>query len=173
MGTSMKRERPPMPPLAVRVTVAERQFVVAMPASVDVYKVLKKDWSLGKRLRWLLLQIFQAPIDADEDVLPHALDHDPALILRQYNHRIKDVAARYTPHAHDPDKLIYRRKGNHDQKTFGRKEGAAKTVTTKGSDVYLKAKFNRLEGRTKKRPKKPWPKGRKLQSRRFEKRRKA
>ena len=99
-----------------------------------------------------------------------APDHDPALILRRYNPGVVDVGARYTPHANDPDHLIYRRKGNHDEKTFGRKEGAERTVTTKGSDIWLKSKFNRLEGRTKKRPKKAWPKGQKLQSRGFQKR---
>ena len=104
------------------------------------------------------------------DGTPLPLDHDPALILRKYNPRVKEVAARYTPHAHSPDHLIYRRQGNHDEKTFGRKEGAERTVTTKGSDVYLKAKFDRLEGRTKGRPKRAWPKGQKLQSRGFQKR---
>lgn len=149
----MKRERPPMPPLSVRVQVARRQFVAAYP-----------DWrlsfiaaSLTKQLPCLLHRLF-----GNAEV---ALDHDPALILRDYDPTVSDVAARYTPHAHDPNHLVYREKSDHDRKTFGRKPGAERTVTTKGSDIWLKSKFNRLEGRTKQRPKQkipqrknPWPK---------------
>lgn len=162
-----KRQRPPMPPLAVRVQVAERQFAKKNTnAGMDVYKLLKRDWPLARRLRWLLLQLFVNAIDAKEqEVAPHALDHDPALILRPYNPRIKDIAARYTPHAHDPAALIYREKQDHQQKTTGRKPGAERTVSTRDSDIWLKSKFNRIEGRTKKRPKakiaqrkNPWPK---------------
>jgi hypothetical protein len=151
----MKRERPPMPPLAVRVQVAERQFAQRYPEGVPKKEGLRG----GQWLAFLLMCIF------DDDPPVVNLDHDPALILRKYNPRIKDVAARYTPHAHDPEYLIYREKADHQQKTTGRKPGADRTVTTKGSDIGLKAKFNRLEGRTKRRPKakipqrkNPWPK---------------
>jgi len=143
-----------MPPLAVRVEVIRRMLNERGKGHVAALM----DWaadSSGRRielgLKWLGLEH------------PH-LDHDPALILRAYNPRIKDVASRYTPHAHDPDALIYREPANHQQKTTGRKPGAARTVTTKGSDVWLKSKFNRLEGRTKQRPKQ------KIQSRGFQKR---
>lgn len=172
----MKRERPPMPPLSVRVKVAERQFDTAFPNGRQVYDLLVPRWSLTRRLQWLLFSLFKVEhrkggISVHYATGPHALDHNPALILRPYNPRIKDVAARYTPHAHDPDSLEYKRRGAHDEKTFGRKEGAAKTVTTKGSDIWVKTKFNRLEGRTKKKPKRAWPKGRKLRSRGFQQRR--
>lgn len=93
------------------------------------------------------------------------LDHDPALILRQYKvDRRKPEAAWFTPNANDPDHLIYRPIRDHDHKTFGRKPDAEKTVTTKGSDIWLKTKFRRLEQPRKKpkakiaQPKKPWPK---------------
>ncbi len=143
----MKRVRPPMPPLSVRVQVAERQ----QPPGFDgIYFTLILTSNLTKRLAYLLTNLFG---DA-----PRALDHDPALILRQYNPRKKDVADRYTPHAHDPDALIYREKADHQQKTTGRKPGAAQTVTTKGSDIWIKSKFNRLEGRTKPKRKTKWPK---------------
>lgn len=152
-----------MPPLSVRVQVARRQVEARVgPLSPDI-------GPLGRQLDALLAilrRVWGLPEDA---VLP--LDHNPALILRPYNPRIHDVAARYTPHAHEPSALQYRSTGDHDFKTFGRKPDAERTVTTKGSDVWLKSKFNRLEGRTKKRAKKPWPRGRKLQSRGFEKRR--
>lgn len=155
----MKRQRPPMPPLAIRVKVAERQYFgefIGVPRE-------------GGQKAWLTFLIKQ--IGNGE---PCHLDHDPALILRKYNPRIKDVAARYTPHAHDPDALIYREKADHQQKTTGRKPGAERTVTTKGSDAHLAAKFRRIEGKNKPRRKSPikscgFAKGpkRKIQSRSF------
>jgi hypothetical protein len=144
----MKRERPPMPPLSVRVQVAERQL--GFPP--DDMGLSKKD------VLDILLSTLKARLRAEH----LALDHDPALILRAYNPRIKDVAARYTPHAHDPTALIYREKADHQQKTTGRRPGASRTITTKGSDIGLKAKFARLE-KPRKRPK------RKISSRGFQK----
>lgn len=156
----MKRPRPYIP-LAVRVEVAERQ-IRSMPdkslwwlvyrAAVDVGGM-----TLGDRLQELL------------EHLPKGsqLDHDPALILRRFNEK----TGLYTPCANDPAYLIYRDPKDHLQKTIGRRADAEKTVTTKGSDIWLKSKFNRLEGRTKQRPKakipsrpNPWPK-RKLSGR--------
>ena len=157
----VKRIRPPMPPLAVRVEVAERQYAALTPfGNNGVYIQIQRNWSLAYRLHWLLSRIFED----GENVAPHALDHDPALILRPYNARIKDVAARYTPHAHDPAALVYRAKADHQQKTTGRKPGAERTVTVKGSDVGLAAKFRRLERSKPKRKakivsrKQRWPK---------------
>lgn len=172
---TVKRERPPMPPLAVRVTVAERQFKQRFPAGMLLsFEAIRNRFgvphTLANRLRAVLGALFEAR--------PIALDHDPALILRPYNPRIKDVAARYTPHAHDPDALIYREKADHQQKTTGRRPGASRTITTKGSDIGLKTKFARLEKpqNAKKRPgfstsrktakqtipSRPFPKGRKF-----------
>lgn len=147
-----KRVRPPMPPLAVRVQVAERQerecrFTNGGPLDWS-YVVVILTGNLTKRLAYLLNKLFGD--------LPRALDHDPALVLRAYNPRIKDVAARYTPHAHDPEALIYREKADHQQKTTGRKPGAERTVTTLGSDIHLKSKFARLEGKTKPKRKVPF-----------------
>lgn len=163
----MKRERPPMPSLAVRVKVAERQWH-SPPRRIDIdpdYLRVVLTSNLTERLAYLLNGLF-----GDQ---PRALDHDPALILRKYNPRIKDVASRYTPHAHDPDALIYREKADHLRKTTGRKPGASKTATTKGSDVHLAAKFRRLENPRPKRKRatiatRGFPKGsRKIQSRGF------
>jgi hypothetical protein len=131
-----------MPPLSVRVQVAERQLP---KMGLPFYEVVCESCNLLGRIRWLLERIFHGRACA--------LDHDPALILRDYDPTVSDVAARYTPHAHDPNHLIYREKADHDRKTFGRTPGAERTVTTKGSDIWLKSKFNRLEGRTKQRPK--------------------
>lgn len=152
----MKRVRPPMPPLAVRVKVAERQ-VLGWPIGDAAKAAYREMEGMQKRLDFLLNYRF-----GDD---PIALDHDPALILRKYNPRIKDVAARYSPHAHDPDALIYREKADHQQKTTGRKPGATHTATTLGSDAHLAAKFRRIEGRNKPKRKAkipqrktPWPK---------------
>lgn len=132
-----------MPPLAVRVQVAERQYKSRdltpgeMERSLEWYKCCCEHKSLSYKLEYLLTVLFGEA--------KRALDHDPALILRPYNPRIKDVASRYTPHAHDPDALIYREKADHQQKTTGRKPGAERTITTKGSDIGIKTKFARLE----------------------------
>lgn len=154
----MKRERPPMPPLRVRVQVAERQYrelcdrVGGSQATIDRMFSDHAKYPLMWRLAWLLRNLFPL-VDNEAMTLttkPVALDHDPALVLRPYNPRIKDVASRYTPHAHDPAALIYREKADHQQKTTGRKPGALRTITTKGSDIGLKTKFARLE-----KPRKP------------------
>lgn len=148
----MKRVRPPMPPLAVRVKVAERQLEAIFPLAFGewgIYPLLKLDWNLTRRLQWLLSRIFED----GENIMPHALDHDPALVLRTYNPRIKDIASRYAPHAHDPDYLVYLAKADHQQKTTGRRPGAERTVTTKGSDIWVKTKFARLARKPKRKAK--------------------
>ncbi len=141
----MKRPRPYIP-LEVRVVVAERQAAAA-GLTVDLAGVRR----LPTKLHLLLRAIF--PEESAQ------LDHDPALILRPFD----PETGRYTPDANDPAYLVYRTKPDHLRKTIGRKLDAAKTVTTKGSDIWLKAKFDRLEGRTKTRPKakiasRPFPK---------------
>lgn len=105
---------------------------------------------LKVRLAVLLRQAFHG-----QDV---ELDHDPALELRRFNPR----TGKYSPDANDPRFLIYRVRDEHLQKTTGRKPGAERTVTSKGSDVWLAKKFRKLES-----PKKV---KRKMQSRPFPKR---
>jgi hypothetical protein len=145
----MKRPRPHIP-LSVRVHVAERQ---ADKHSEAWAHYLAIPWqNLGDRLQFLLTNLL--PKGAQ-------LDHDPALIVRPFDHK----TGKYLPEANDPDFLIYRGPRDHLQKTIGRKADAEKTVTTKGSDIWLKSKFDRLEGRTKQRPKakipgRPFPEGR-------------
>jgi hypothetical protein len=168
----MRRVRPYIP-LGVRVQVAERQIVALLYAGItiewwDAYNMATSKATAGLKLEILLEKLSEAL----GGVLQ--LDHDPALILRQYKvDRRKPPAAWYTPNANDPDHLIYRPLREHGEKTFGRKADAEKTVTTKGSDIWLKSKFKRLEQPNKKRRAKipakarPWPKGRKLQGRQF------
>lgn len=90
-------------------------------------------------------------------------DHRPAIIARAVNVNGDD----YHPPQNDHDFIDALHKPCHLSRTVGRLPGAEKTVTTKGSDVWLKAKFNRLEGRTKPKRKHQWPKGRKIRSRGF------
>lgn len=139
-------ERPrPYIPLSVRVQVAERQvnqkgsiFWPVYAAGVAAAETMGEPWSLSRRLRVLLTEL--------EPDCKVQLDHDPALILRAFKRdRRKPVAAWYTPNANDPDYLLYRVDDNHLQKTTGRKPGAAKTITIKGSDIGIKTKFARLE----------------------------
>ena len=145
----MKRPRPHIP-LAVRVEVAETA-VTGYPFgpwwALYCSAVDAGGMTLGKRLSILLGHL---PKGAQ-------LDHDPALILRDFNPK----TGKYTPDANDPAYLIYREPDDHQRKTTGRKPGAERTVTTKGSDVGLKTKFARLErpARKKKRmPSRPFPK---------------
>lgn len=142
-----------MPPLAVRVQVAERQLRGLNPSLTASVQYGSKGASCAIQLK-RALDALRAEMKLPEDA-KFALDHDPAIILRPYNPRIKDVASRYTPHAHDPSALVYREKADHQQKTTGRKPGAERTVTTLGSDIHLKSKFARLEGRTKPKRKVP------------------
>jgi hypothetical protein len=149
----MKRPRPYIP-ISVRVLVAERQVrKIASAKWWECYQhAVSNGMTMGARLLALLLRLGH---EAGWTV-SHQLDHDPALILRRYNPRIKKVAARYTPDANDPDFLIYRPKPEHGFKTTGRKPGAERTVTSKGSDMWAKRKFDRLE-RKGTRPKRKIP----------------
>lgn len=156
----MSRPRPHIP-LSVRVQVAERQVRASGSVFWPLYESalkgpekLGEPWSMTRRLRVLLGDLFP---DVD-----YQLDHDPALILRRYSER----TGKYTPAANNPDFLIYRRKDDHLQKTTGRRPGAERTVTTKGSDIGLKTKFAKLARRDTKPkskiPSRPFQKGRKL-----------
>lgn len=83
-----------------------------------------------------------------EDLLgkPLQLDHDPALGLRQQFKNGRGEIVRYVPAEDDWRYLTFRQKAGHLEKTVGRKPGAEKTVTTKGSDIWLMKKYRRLEG---------------------------
>lgn len=152
----MKRPRPHIP-LKVRVKVAERQILetngsVRGPLLVRLANA-QPTWS--EQLTCLLGYLgFDKP----------ELHHDPALILRDFNPR----TGRYSPPANDPNHLVYLEKVDHQQRTTGRKPGAERTVTTKGSDIWLKTKFARLEKpkrrRKQKIPSRPFPSTRPLDS---------
>lgn len=141
-----KRPRPFIP-LDVRIQVARRQL------SYFVDPLPERAYLTRKQYLGALLGLLGDYITTGE---PLELDHYPALILRPFNER----TGKYIPDANEPDALVYRPKGEHDEKSFGRKQGASRTVTTKGSDIWLKAKFNRLEKPRKQRrkiPSRPFP----------------
>ena len=87
------------------------------------------------------------------------MDHRPSLIMRPVNAAGTD----YEPPQLDPDYLEALCEECHQKRTTGRKPGAERTPTTKGSDVWLAKKFRRLEGEPRKKAKFPkqknkWPK---------------
>lgn len=147
----MKRPRPYIP-LSVRVQVALRQFLQSYPAGMLLsFETIRNQYGVphtdANCLKSMLEAMFRAP----------QLDHDPALILRKFNPR----TGKYTPDANDPAHLVYREKAAHLEKTTGRKPGAARTITTKGSDIGLKTKFAKLEGKPRRKakiPGRPFPK---------------
>lgn len=120
---------------------------IVMPIGWNLYQAaVHEGLSMTARVAWLLGQLSDIVNGAKFE-----LDHSPALILRDFKvDRRKPPAAWYSPNANDPGFLLYRPEGAHQEKTTGRKPGAERTVTTKGSDIGLKAKFARLEKRTAK-----------------------
>lgn len=126
--------------------------------------------SLSVKLQAAILQLGLDPARVD-------FDHNPALGLREFNEETKT----YTPDANDPKFItVLERGGAHRIKTSGT------PATSAGSDIHRIAKVKRLAKaraaheaalsgraagehiRARAKPgKRPWPKGRKLQSRGF------
>lgn len=66
----------------------------------------------------------------------HDFDHRPPLCDRDYDTEAGD----FIPPQHDPNYIFPTTKGRHKELTTGRREGAEKTVTTRGSDVGERAR---------------------------------
>jgi hypothetical protein len=85
--------------------------------------------------------------DADPDGVPFGpgvrieYDHDPALEFRNYD----TIAGDFIPPQNSLDYLFAIRKPDHDLKTFGRKPGAAITVTTRDSDTGEAARVRDIQ----------------------------
>lgn len=149
-------------PFGVRCQVAERQ-VLAMGLDPDQFDARP----LSLRLDFLLTALFRGETCH--------LDHDPALENREQVRDRDGVVLRYIPDELDPDYLIYREKHAHHVKTNVRGEHGqyadnviAKRERKRKKKMDDKAKPKR-ESRSRK-PKwssRPFPKGRKLQSRGF------
>ena len=73
---------------------------------------------------------------------PVQFDHRPAIIMRMVNVDRTD----YHPPQLDPEHIDGLHQKCHLKRTVGRAPDAEKTVTTKGSDVWLAKKFRKLEG---------------------------
>jgi hypothetical protein len=145
-------------PIKVRLAVLERQAFEDRAYPSEEERDLAREWynlryhrfTRSEKIEYLLELLFHG--------LSVELDHDPALVFRKRNLK----TGGYRPDANDPKYLRYVPKQQHRHKTFGRKPDAERTVTTKGSDVWLAKKFRRLE--KPQRPKK------KIPSRPFQKR---
>ncbi len=82
---------------------------------------------------------YQKPLNIGICSLPLSeieFDHDPALTNRPYDTEAGD----FIPQQNDPRYIVPKARAIHDQKTFGRVAGAAKTVTTRSSDVGERAR---------------------------------
>lgn len=71
------------------------------------------------------------------------IDHRPPLQDRAYDTEAGD----FIPPQHDPNSLFIETKAKHDELTFGRKDGAEKTVTTAGSDANRRKKTRDIRDR--------------------------
>lgn len=148
-----------------RCLVAQRQL---RERGIEIRR--PRDMNLTAYLETVLLPALAQALGTTELL---EWEHNPALGLRRK--RIDETGRTvYTPAENDHRYIEYKPKSAHLQKTTGRAPGAERTVTSKGSDRYLIAKFDRLEGRTKSRPKRKWasrpfPKGRGFRKREVDK----
>lgn len=115
----MPRLYRPHMPLSVKVLVAERDFSKRFPRGWKPYALLAKDWTLARRLEWLLAQIARAIGCEPKDL---RFDHDPPLGARLRRRSGLDRKTYYTPDANDPEHIFARPhgaqfEGSHDVKT--------------------------------------------------------
>lgn len=144
----MKLPRPFIP-YSVRLIVAERQCREFLDDTmVSVRIAMDADRTMKERLHNLLHLIF-----GDE---PRHLDHQPALVLRDYNPRTE----RYTPDANNPEYLRYRTVTSHKIKTTVSGDGAQRSDI---SAMMHQRRMDENRGKRKRRPKV------KLKSRGFQK----
>ncbi len=151
----MRLPRPHIPVLT-KVLVARRQL-----NDLDIVVKGRGTLSLTSYLELDLLPQLEAVLGSSS----LQLDHDPALGLRRFN----PDTGEYHPRANDPRFMAYKPKERHLKKTTGRNPGAERTITSKGSDIWLMQKFRKLGHKPLGRK---WPKGprSKIPSRPFPKR---
>ena len=70
----------------------------------------------------------------------YELDHRPALSTRPYDTEAGD----FVPPQNDPRFIVLIESREHDERTFGRKADAEKTVTTRGSDIGEAARVRNI-----------------------------
>lgn len=139
-------------PILKRVLVARRQL-----AGFNIAIMRPKKMSLTVFHETVQLPALQMAMGTTE---PLEWEHEPALGLRA-KRTMEDGSVVYSPGENDHRYINFKIASAHRQKTTGRKPGAAKTVTTKGSDIGLMKKFRKLEN--------PRPKGPKMPNRGFSK----
>lgn len=155
----MKRERPHIP-VEVKCRVALRQLF----GNADLIPFIRP---MG---RALIAMRTDLALKLGCQVGDLRLDHNPALRLRPYNPRIKNVARRYTPNANDPNAMLYRSAHDHHIKTNVRGDGAKRSDT---SEIKRERRREKPKRKSKRRwgsrpiqaRKNAWPKGRKIRSR--------
>ncbi len=146
----MRLPRPHVP-LAVRVKVAERQFIEKFNSQPIRF------WQAdGKHLAVLLAALF--PVGKFE------LHHRPALTNRR--RYIRKGKTFYDPPANSADHLFYLLKPDHDVET------RVRGLYGQHSDLALARKRRRKERKAKRKRLHRWPPSRKLQSRKFNRRNK-
>jgi hypothetical protein len=162
----IKRERPPQPPASVKCLVAFSQLLAI---GVNAFPHSRRDGETLKAYLRRLLELMAEKLECT--VAELRLDHNPALILRPYNPRVKAIAARYTPNANDPNAMIYRSAHAHHIKTNVSGDGAQRSDT---AERMHQRRMDENRGLRPRKPKKkiarrenPWQKGRKIQSRGF------
>lgn len=156
----MKNRPRPYIPISVRIRVAQRQLLAH---EVDIFQHSRaQDERLETMLRRLLALLAEKLGCTPKDL---RLDHTLALRLRGYNPRKKDIAARYTPNANDPDYMAYIPNTDHHHKT-NRRNGAqfCDTVLIKRERKREKRALGMVKRKTLI-PSRPFPKGRPFQSR--------
>lgn len=164
--------RPPIP-VEVKCRVAIRQLGFA--GSVDTILGLHRYRPGGeaKGFTALLPKLLgDLALKLGCEVKLLRLDHDPALVLREFNAR----TLIYTPDANDPDYMLYRVKEAHDFKTYKKGDGARRSDISEM--VHQRRVKRRLEehrakmadkGKHKHKKRKPDRPKKKIQSRGFPK----
>jgi hypothetical protein len=142
----------PYIPLAVRASVARRQFREKLPNTFALKCAHYDTLPAARRLRLFLHYVFFEK--------PCHLDHDPPLAARKKVFYSNGEFAGYDPPANDPDFLVYRAREDHRVKTYVRGEHG------QYSDTVLIKRDRKREKKAGKVRKYRWPK-RKLKSRSF------
>lgn len=111
----------PYIPLRVRALVAVIQL---HKAGVNVFVDARRDRETMSAHLERRLESLAGVLDCAREDL--RLDHNPALVLRDFNKR----TGKYKPDANDPDFLIYRTAHDHHIKTNVRGDGALRSDTS-------------------------------------------
>lgn len=154
-------------PVLTRVIVARRQLQelgagpVQVMGGVRLFPIPRgHKESMTRYLERLLDELRWKLTMGTEELELH---HDPALVLRAKTIHT-DGSVTYRPKETDHRYLRYMAKSKHLQQTVGRTPGAERTVTTKGSDIWLAKLFRKREKKSKRPkqriPSRPFPKTR-------------